>query len=47
VILPQHTDDHAAMWRSAEEATLEMPLQFEPAELAIVDDETMLGFIGT
>ena len=35
------------MWRSAEEAVLEMPLQFEPAEFAVLDAETLPGFIAT
>jgi hypothetical protein len=39
--------DLDATWRSAEEATLEMPLQFEPEEFAVLDDETLHGFIAT
>jgi hypothetical protein len=34
-------------WHSAEEATLEMPLQFEPEEFARLDDETLFDFIAT
>jgi hypothetical protein len=46
-LLAHHTDDHAATWRSAEEGTLEMPLQFEPEGFAVVNDETLFGFLAT
>ncbi len=44
-IYPKWDDEPGAMWRSAEEATLEMPLKFEPKEFAVLDDETLHGFI--
>ncbi len=46
-IYPKWDDEPGAMWRSAEEATLEMPLKFELTEFAALDGETLHRFIAS